>query len=123
MVRNTKQREKIIKILKQKNRPLSIKEILYIANECTFNLSIATIYRALNYFLISGKVYKIQLPGCVHRYQIKNDNHYHHFWCRICDSVFKVEGCPGELNFQPPKGFKSEAHEVTFKGLCVNCIS
>ena len=36
--------------------------------------------------------------------------------------VFKVKGCPGKLNFLPPKDFKAEVHDVMFRGLCKACI-
>ena len=122
MRRKSKQRRVILDVLVKANRPLSIKEILEHAEKKSPQLGIATVYRAIKDYLQSEDVSQVELPGNIQRYEIKHQSHYHHFWCRICDSVFKVEGCPGELNFQPPKGFKSEEHEVTFKGLCVNCI-
>ena len=122
MVRKTKQRDAIIEVLTNTTRPLSLQEILDRANDKAPNLGVATVYRTLKDFLRSEKISKIELSGSIQRYQIKSGHHHHHFWCRVCDKVFKVEGCPGKLNFEPPKGFKTEQHEVIFKGLCQECF-
>ena len=123
MVRKTKQRDVIMEVLETATRPLSLQEILEMANEKAPKLGIATVYRAINDFLQNDKILKVELPGNTKRYQLKNDHHYHHFLCRFCNKVFKVEGCPGKLNFEPPKGFKTELHEVIFKGLCAQCVA
>ena len=69
------------------------------------------------------KISEVLSAGSTVRYEVNAKNHHHHFWCRICDRVFKVEGCPGQLNFLPPKGFKAEIHEVMFRGICATCVT
>ena len=121
MRRKSKQRSVILDVLVKANRPLSIKEILEHAEKKSPQLGIATVYRAIKNYLQSEDVSQVELPGNIQRYEIKHQSHYHHFWCRVCDQVFRIEGCPGKLNFSPPKGFKAEMHDVTFKGVCVAC--
>ena len=121
MIRKSKQRNTILEVLAKAKRPLSIKEILEYAETKVPKLGIATVYRAINHYLQSEEVSEVELPGSIKRYEIRSRHHYHHFWCRACDQVFRVEGCPGKLNFQPPRGFRAEMHEVTFKGLCIEC--
>ena len=122
-LRNTRQRGAILEVLELEDRPLSPQEILQKAKNKIPKLGIATVYRTIKDFLHAGKLNEIVLPGESQRYEIKTDHHHHHFWCRICDRAFVIKGCPGTLNFHPPKGFKTESHEVTFKGICSECFS
>ncbi|NRA45847.1 MAG: transcriptional repressor [Oligoflexales bacterium] len=121
--RKTRQRGAILEVLEAEGRPLSTQEILKKAQNKIPNLGIATVYRTIKDFLDAGKVNEIELPGDSQRYEINHDHHHHHFWCRVCDRAFVINGCPGTLNFHPPEGFKTESHEVTFKGICAECYN
>lgn len=122
MERKTKQRDAILEALAAEKRPLSAQEILERAQKSIPNLGIATVYRAVREFLESEQITPISLPGdSSQRYEITGKHHHHHFWCRVCERMFEVEGCPGKLNIKVPKGFKTEMHEITFRGLCADC--
>ncbi|NRA45601.1 MAG: transcriptional repressor [Oligoflexales bacterium] len=121
MERKTKQRDTIFEVLRAENRPLSPQEILNYAQTKIPKLGIATVYRTIKEFLLAGEITEVKLFGSSPRYAIKSQEHQHHFWCRICDGLFNIGGCPGTLNFQPPQGFKTEFHEVIFRGLCSRC--
>ncbi|MBP6217257.1 MAG: transcriptional repressor [Oligoflexales bacterium] len=121
MERKTKQRHAILNVLEEEGRPLSHQEIFDKAKELVPNLGIATVYRAVKDYLEVGELVPVTLPGDATRYERTGKHHHHHFWCRLCDKLFEVEGCPGTLNVQVPKGFKSEFHEIVFKGLCASC--
>ena len=95
MVRKTKQRDTIIKVLEQSARPLSLQEIFNSANKENSKLGIATVYRAIKDFLQSGKILKINLPGTDHRYQLKSNEHFHHFWCRVCEKFLGYQAVLG----------------------------
>ncbi len=122
MERKTKQRNAILATLAAENRPLSTQEILENAQKKVPNLGIATVYRAVREFVDAGQITAINLPGDPsQRYEIKGKHHHHHFWCRACGKLFELEGCSGKLNIKTPKGFKTELHEVIFRGLCPKC--
>ncbi|MBC61452.1 MAG: transcriptional repressor [Zetaproteobacteria bacterium] len=121
MQRDTKQRGTILKVLKIADRPLSIEEILVTTRKIIPGIGIATVYRAIKSYLQNKKITKVNLPGCQQRYEVTSLEHNHHFWCRMCDKVFKVPGCSGKLNFNSPEGFQTELHEITLKGLCSEC--
>jgi len=122
MERKTKQREAILEVIETEDRPLSPQEILKYAQERVPNLGIATVYRTVKEFLDAGQIASIELPGDSQRYEIIGKHHHHHFWCRLCDRLFDVDGCSGKLNIHPPEGFKTELHEVVFRGLCAGCV-
>ena len=122
MKRKTKQRDSIFRALEEADRPLSPKEILAYSKLQSSGIGIATIYRTIKEFLGASTIAEVNTPGSSVRYEVKVEKHHHHFWCRMCDRVFKVEGCSGKLNFMPPKGFKAEMHEVMFRGLCETCM-
>ena len=95
MERKTRQRGAILEVLEVANRPLSPQEILGSARLKVPNIGIATVYRAIKDFLQSDILSEVDLPGSLQRYEVKSREHHHHFWCRICDRVFKVNTCPG----------------------------
>ena len=122
MERKTKQRDAILFVIEGENRPLSHQEIFEKAKELVPNLGIATVYRAVKDYIDLGQIEQVTLPGDSPRFERAGKHHHHHFWCRLCNKLFDVEGCTGKLNIQPPKGFKSEFHEIFFKGLCPDCL-
>lgn len=121
MQRKTKQRNLILEVLRLEDRPLKCQEILEVCKQTNPKTGLATIYRAVKEFLAAGLVAEVTLPGDSQRYTAKISGHFHYFLCRLCDKAFNVEGCPGTLNIAPPKSFKTEIHEVFFKGICDNC--
>ena len=123
MKRKTKQRDCIFQALEEAGRPLSPQEILELSKIKISGIGIATVYRTIKEFLQTKKISEVLSAGSTVRYEVNAKDHHHHFWCRICDRVFKVEGCPGQLNFSPPKGFKAEIHEVMFRGICATCVT
>lgn len=123
MERRTRQRESILAVLQSEGRPLSPHEILEHAQKSVPGLGIATVYRALKEYLELGAITVVELPGSHQRYEVSGKHHHHHFWCRTCDRLYEVEGCTGQLNLKPPRGFKAERHEVIFHGLCAQCAA
>ena len=121
MSRSSKQQKAVFNVLKTTNQSLKPQEILQIAQKNIPTLGIATVYRDIKSYLETKKIMQIDIPGSSPRYEVKDSQHHHHFFCRICQSVFKVNGCPGKLNFSAPKGFKTEDHDIILKGLCFNC--
>ena len=61
------------------------------------------------------------LPGEVARYEIARRGHHHHFRCDVCQRVFDVHECPGDLAGLAPPGFSVARHEITLYGRCSDC--
>ncbi|WP_061239573.1 Fur family transcriptional regulator [Leptospira interrogans] len=121
VLRNTKQKGEILKILEMAKGPLSIKEIYELSRKNLDNLGIATVYRAVNHLMETGTIHEIHLPGESSRFEASR-HHHHHFHCKQCDRVYDIEICPIPLD-KSPKGFTVDTHEIILYGTCSDCNS
>jgi Fur family ferric uptake transcriptional regulator len=119
--RSTKQRSAICRVFSECARPLSHEEVLQAAKLVVPQLGIATVYRAIHALLAEGWLTAVEIPGGAPRYEIAGKNHHHHFHCRNCNSVYEIEGCPGNFSKLTPPGFQLENHEVILYGRCSSC--
>ncbi len=121
MPRITRQNQAIREAVLNAGRPLLSQEVLEAARQQVPQLGIATVYRNLKQ-LVDDKVIKVvTLPGENPRYESADHPHHHHFYCRSCERVFDVEGCPGSLEQLLPAGFSVDGHDLTLYGLCRDC--
>ncbi len=123
MQRNTRQKTAILHAIEQARRPLSPPEVLAAASADVSQLGMATVYRNLKSLVEDGAVTVVTLPGEVARYEpvAIGAHHHHHFQCTLCQRVFDVHACPGNLDKMAPPGFSVERHEVTLYGHCPDC--
>ena len=121
--RATRQKTAIRTVIDAARRPLTPLEMLAAAREQVPALSIATVYRAIKSLLLEGSIQMVPLPGDNPRYESNHaaSTHHHHFQCTMCQRVFDVHDCPGELKHMAPRGFVVERHELTFYGRCADC--
>ncbi|MBS0195973.1 MAG: transcriptional repressor [Planctomycetes bacterium] len=118
---STPQREAIRAAMEAANSPLTPKEILEHAQEHVEGLGLATVYRTLNLLAQAGVVQTVEIPGGAPRFELAGKGHHHHFYCRGCERVFELEGCPGNFAELSPKGFNLEGHELVLFGTCDAC--
>lgn len=121
MERSTRQRTSIRNAMKALGRPLLPNEVLLAAQEEVPAMGMATVYRNLNQLLAAGEITVVELPGSAPRYELAGHKHHHHFSCTVCDRVFDVHDCPGNMKQLAPKGFVVESHELTLYGRCKDC--
>lgn len=121
MERATRQRWAINEALTQAGRPLLPEEVLDAARRDAPGIALATVYRNLKLLAADGQIRVVQLPGESTRYERADQEHHHHFQCRVCDRVFDVQACPGDLATLAPLGFSVEDHELTLYGTCGDC--
>lgn len=119
--RQTRQRTAIREALDEAARPLSPEEVLEAAKDAVPSLSIATVYRALRSLEDSGFIRPVAIPDQPPRYERAGLDHHHHFFCRECDRVFDVPGCPGNVENLAPQGFTVDGHDVVLFGTCRGC--
>lgn len=119
--RQTRQRTAIREALDGAARPLSPEEVLEAAKDSVPSLSIATVYRALRSLEDSGFIRPVAIPDQPPRYERTGLAHHHHFFCRECDRVFDVPGCPGNVENLAPQGFTVDGHDVVLFGTCRGC--
>ncbi|WP_028574584.1 Fur family transcriptional regulator [Desulfonatronovibrio hydrogenovorans] len=121
MKHNTRQRQAIIRCLRQAHGPMNPQEVHQQAGKEVVGLGIATVYRNLKLLAEDGKIRELAFPGEGSRYEIAGLEHHHHFLCRDCDKVFCIQGCPGGLSSMTPEGFSLEGHEIVLYGRCSHC--
>jgi Fur family transcriptional regulator, ferric uptake regulator len=120
-MRETQQRDAIRDALKMAERPLSVDEILKLAQTKVSGIGIATVYRNLKGLQADGIITQVDLPGQPPRWELAPASHHHHFLCRTCDRLFEVPGCPVDIDEGLPDGYIVEGHEVLFHGQCNTC--
>ena len=121
MERSTRQKTAIREAIAAAGRPLSPVEVLDAAREDVAALGLATVYRNLKALVDEGAVQVVMLPGEGPRYEMADHPHHHHFRCDVCQKVFDVPGCPGDLGSLAPPGFVVDRHEITLYGRCDAC--
>ncbi|HAR65715.1 MAG TPA: transcriptional repressor [Lentisphaeria bacterium] len=119
--RNTQQREAIRTIFQDCDRPLSVAEVLSRGQEDVPSLNQATVYRTLNLLVDEGWLVRIQDADAGTMFERAGLDHHHHFYCRSCEHMYDLPGCPLEAHHGVPGGFTVESHEVVFRGVCETC--
>ena len=121
MLRNTTQRQAIVHVFQDADRPLGPREVLEKAQQTVPRLGIATVYRTIKSLVERRELTPVELPGEPPRYELAGKGHHHHFHCRVCDKVYEIDGCPGNFKGLVPAGFRMERHDVVLYGLCDVC--
>ena len=121
MERATRQNTAIRAAIEAAGRPLSPTEVLDEARRHVAALGLATVYRNLKALVDAGAVQVVTLPGEVARYELAQRGHHHHVRCDVCQRVFDVHRCPGDLAGLAPPGFSVARHEITLYGRCSDC--
>lgn len=119
-IRNTKQKQTVIKVIQDAHRPLTVQEVLAAGQKLLPNLGLATVYREINRLCEANELQIVAIAGDPPRYEVCK-HHHHHFKCNGCDKVYELEGCSTELKKLVPKGFKAQTHDLTFYGVCRVC--
>lgn len=122
MQRRTRQRDAIKNAISAAHGPLSAQEILAAAGKQVAGLGLATVYRTVKALADAGEIETVEVPGEPPRFEVAGRDHHHHFLCRVCEKLFEVHGCPGELGALTPRGFRLESHELLLRGVCKACL-
>jgi Fur family ferric uptake transcriptional regulator len=124
--RYTAGRRRIVRILAEAGRPLTIAEV-QAAGE---RLPQSSVYRNLAVLEQAGVVRRV-MAGDVARYEPAEDltEHHHHLICTVCGSVVDVT-LPAAIERRIDKaaadvadrtGFDPQAHRLDLIGRCANC--
>lgn len=123
--RYSRQREAILQYLKGTAAHPTAEQIYTDLKGEYPELSLATVYRNLGYLLNHGEIMKINIEGATVRYDYTTDCHYH-LVCRKCGGVFDLKlDSLAELDekVEQDNGCRVDSHELTFYGLCSDCIN
>ena len=118
---NTRQKDAIRSVFEKVKRPLTHQEILELASETVSGIGIATVYRNVKKLTEEGFLKLVEVPGFPSRFELANLDHHHHFQCQVCEKLFDIAGCPGDLSGLTPQGFETVSHDITLYGACSDC--
>ena len=121
--RGTKQKETILKVLKNTRSHPTADQIYDEVRKEIPNISKGTIYRNLQVLQEDGAIFTLNLNGTLSRYEVKQESHYH-FRCERCGRVFDLdEPIDKEIDARVSRhtGFKVSHHQTEFRGLCKEC--
>ncbi len=123
MRRETKQREAILRVLRNTRSHPTADWIYEEVKKEIPNVSKGTVYRNLQVLQDDGEVSELNLNGTLSRFEAKQESHYH-FRCEQCGRVFDLdEPVNDELDEKVAKrtGFKVSHHQTEFRGICKDC--
>jgi Fur family ferric uptake transcriptional regulator len=122
-LRVTPQRQAIIQVLEDSDRPLSVEEIL--SRTTGYRAGIPTVYRNLQQFAEQGWVEPIVGPDQVMRFvRCHSAQHHHHVQCERCGRMVEVEGCGLKKALEAMEtrsGFHITRHQLQLFGVCPTC--
>lgn len=124
--RQTRNRQLILEVLEQSERPLSAQEIFLKLRNANHTVGLATVYRVLEALRNEGKLQAVHLGDQQTYYQLlpSNGHSRHHLICTECRRVVPLSGCPvGDLEEQIASRYQFviEYHVLDFYGICAEC--
>jgi Fe2+ or Zn2+ uptake regulation protein len=123
--RNTRQKQLLLNILREADRPMSINELYIKLAAALPKIAKSTIYRNIDSLLEQNLIDKYHLNDNEVFYKIKADSHEHkHFViCDNCKRIFDLPSCPiHELeNVMEEEGFIIKDHQIQINGICKSC--
>jgi Fur family ferric uptake transcriptional regulator len=121
--KNTPIREAVLQILKNNDKPLSIKDI---TNSVTISADESTIYRVVNFFVKQNIVNEIFIQKNATFYELSKRDDHHHLVCIECKKITDFHGCgiddliKNALK-QNPEFKNVKSHSLELFGLCKSC--
>lgn len=114
----TRQRCDILNILSKSELPMSVDDIYRQTKE----MSLSTIYRAMEMFCEKGIVQSETINNSSEMYySLKDQNHCHYAICLQCNAIRYVETCPVHEHGLMVDGFKITGHKLELYGYCDKC--
>jgi Fur family ferric uptake transcriptional regulator len=118
---NTEQREAILSVLENTDRPLTREEILARGREQLPRLGVATVNRAIREMSDNFEIVGVEYPGQPRRYELPAGGEHPHFICRACGRVFNLSASMQLPPVDVPKGFVVTGGEIVYSGTCAEC--
>ena len=123
-IKRTRQRESVLSILENTDRPLSAVEICAQIEGNGDVAWLSTVYRVLDHFVQKGVVIKINVMNNeMALYELNHSEHKHYAVCLNCHKIIAMENCPMET-FSPKieeEDFQIMGHNLEVFGLCKDC--
>lgn len=123
MLKKTKTRESVLKLLENSTTPLSAYDIFESLKKD--NITLSSIYRTLNTFYKEKLILKDNINGSA-VYTLHKEKHCHYLECNICHKKINLEYCPyhkvNDIIYKKLK-FKVDEHNLVLFGTCEDCLN
>ena len=119
-MRNTKQKDLILKIINNSCTHPNANEVYEKAREELPNISLGTVYRILNNLVENQKIRTVQSIDNIYRYDNVNWKH-DHFICIKCGEVEDIEKTNNK-EISTINNNKVLDCDITYKGICNKCV-
>jgi len=125
-IKRTKQRESVLSILEEAEKPLSAMDICSKMGKSGDTAWLSTVYRILELFLKKGIVLKTNIMNSdMAVYELNRFKHKHYAVCINCHKILTMDNCPME-KFIPKledEDFYVMGHNLEIFGFCKDCKS
>ena len=121
----TKSRLAVLSVFSDDCRPMTAEEIFQkLSRE---KIDLATVYRSLKFFEVSGIVEIVNLHKDSIYYELSG-HHHHHVICKKCGLVERLKECDIDDSLKQiqktVKNFKHiTSHSLEFFGICKKCVN
>lgn len=121
---NTKQKDLILNVLKNKKKEFTVKDIY---NELDNKVGLTTIYRLVDKLVLENRINKSIKNNIVYYQYLEDCNEENHFYlkCDKCGSLVHIDcDCIIELSNHIFKehNFRPNREKIIISGICSNCL-
>ena len=121
---NTKQKDLILNVLKNKKKEFTVKDIY---SELDNKVGLTTIYRLVDKLFLENRINKSIKNNIVYYQYLEDCNEENHFYlkCDKCGSLVHIDcDCIVELSNHIFKehNFKPNREKIIISGICSNCL-
>lgn len=119
----TKKRIMILESVRTSPSPVTAEDI-YEKLSQSLDISLSTVYRALNAMSDKGIIIKAVRQDGKTYFHFNDHQHKHELICSVCHRSVDVEDCPFDeisRKISQKTGFVITGHNMEFTGICPNC--
>lgn len=124
-IKNTKQRNYILDVLRGALNPLTAEQIYFQIHKIDENISLSTVYRTLDLLVEKEILVKTKIADDNKAlYFIKGNQHTHHLICISCKGITTIDYCPihqFEHTVSKENSFEITGHNLEIFGYCSKC--
>lgn len=115
-LKHTRRSVEIIDVLTEAEKPMSAEEIY----DKTDDISLSTVYRALERFERAGVVKHEIFDGSERLWELAANRHRHYAICLSCKQMQYIDSCP--VADTKVKNFTVTGHRLELYGYCDECM-
>lgn len=119
----TKRREDILNFFAAKNKYKTAKDVYQYMEEIYPGISFDTVYRNLHLYHELGILEVTDLNAEKHFRMRCEDDHHHHFICRLCGKTKKIDYCPMDYISKHLQQYAVDGHKFEVYGTCPTCLA